>query len=263
MTRVAPFSSVKSFIAHIVWHSTSKPGGEREEVERPLVAVHELRGLARADLDHLREVELVARRVIAEHAVERAEHERMRGEIAEARRPREQRAGAARVAAGELVGAGRGRAEVRLELRRDAIELLDRREPLDHRAAGLAERGLDLVDRGVGSEPRERRSSRHSCPSRRPLARQLGHVVISMFGEAGRLVRIGIGAAREAIGDPVDHVAGRRRDHARVALPRIDPPLEILVDAAQVLSRGSASTRPGSARRCRPGSSAAAPGSAS
>ncbi len=31
MTRVAPFSSVKSFIAHIVWHSTSNPEGNEKK----------------------------------------------------------------------------------------------------------------------------------------------------------------------------------------------------------------------------------------
>ena len=44
-------------------------GREREEVERPLVAMDQLRRLARADRDHLREVELEARRV-PEHAAD-------------------------------------------------------------------------------------------------------------------------------------------------------------------------------------------------
>ena len=146
ITRVAPFSSVKSLIAHIVWHSTSKPVGNGKKSNAHWSRCTSCAGSPGTDLDHLGEVQLVARRVVAEHAVERAEHERMRGEIAEARRPREQRAGAARVVTGELVGAGRGRAQVRLELRLDAIELLGRREPLHHHATVLAQRGLHRVD---------------------------------------------------------------------------------------------------------------------
>ena len=82
MTRVAPFSSVKSLHRPHRVALDLEAGGELEEVERPLVTVHELRGLARSDLDHLGQMQLVARRVIAEHAVERAEHERVRGKIA-------------------------------------------------------------------------------------------------------------------------------------------------------------------------------------
>ena len=81
---------MKSFIAHIVWHSTSKPDGNGKEVERPLVAVHELRGFARADLDHLGQVQLVARRVVAEHAVERASTVGCAASVAEGGRPGEQ-----------------------------------------------------------------------------------------------------------------------------------------------------------------------------
>ena len=89
---------------------------EREEVERPLVTVDHLRGFARPDVDDLGEVQLVARRVVTEDAVEHREHERVRGELAKCGRARDQRAGAARVAARELVAARVGRPYVRVEL---------------------------------------------------------------------------------------------------------------------------------------------------
>ena len=183
---------------------------EREEVERPLVAVHELRGLARTDLDHLREVQLVARGVVAEHPVERAEHERMGGEIAEARRPGEQAAGAARVAAGELVGAGRGRARgtarARLRSGRAARPARAARPPRS-RARAARPRPRRPTRRRRGGERRSSASLvRVILPHRSARARRGLHV-----GLAGRLVRIGVGAARESVGDPVHHVARRRR----------------------------------------------------
>src|SRR5438309_83675 len=49
-------------------------------------------------------------------------------------------------------------------------------------------------------------------------------------GETGGLVGVGVGAVGETIGDPVRHVAGRRPDHTRVALARIHPPLQHLVE---------------------------------
>src|SRR5712691_6812151 len=48
-------------------------------------------------------------------------------------------------------------------------------------------------------------------------------------GETRGFVRVGVGAVGETVGDPVDHVAGRRSDHACVALARIYPPLQHLV----------------------------------
>ena len=70
MMRVAPLFSVKSVRAHIVWHSHLVSRREGEEVEGPLVAVDELSGLARSEVDHLGEMQLVGRRVVAEHLIE-------------------------------------------------------------------------------------------------------------------------------------------------------------------------------------------------
>jgi hypothetical protein len=57
---------------------------EREEVERPLIAMNELGGLAGPDVDDLRQVQLVVGGVLAEHAVEGAQDEWMRGDGTEA-----------------------------------------------------------------------------------------------------------------------------------------------------------------------------------
>ena len=121
-------------------------GREREEVEGPLVAVYRLRRLGRTDLDHLREMQLVARRVIGEDAVERAEHERVGRQFAKAGERAMQRAGAARVAAREVVAAGLRGGQVRLELVGDAIEEARRREPFDDHAAGITQLRFDIVD---------------------------------------------------------------------------------------------------------------------
>ena len=153
-------------------------GREREEVERPLVAVHVLRGLARTDLDHLRQVQLVARRVIAEHAVEDAEHRRVRGEMPELARAGEQRTGAARVQAGELVAADRRRAEERLELGADAIHLLLGDDTLDDDAAGL---------RAAPTRSRRASASRHR-PSGRPSPFRT-YPRGRRFGDAGNATR--------------------------------------------------------------------------
>src|SRR5262249_57151025 len=53
-------------------------------------------------------------------------------------------------------------------------------------------------------------------------------------GLSGRHVRIGIRSAGEPITDPMDHVGGRRSDHARVTLTWVNPTLEVLADVAQV-----------------------------
>ena len=102
-------------------------GGEREEVECPLVPVDHLRGFTRADVDDLREVQLIARRVVTEHAVEHREHERVRGQLAERGRARDECAGATRVAARELVASGVGGPHVRIEL---GVDLVESRRPV-------------------------------------------------------------------------------------------------------------------------------------
>src|SRR5688572_7735783 len=79
---------------------------EREEVERPLIAMHELRGLARADRDHLREMELEGRR-LREHLADGAEHERVHDELAARLRARDEAARPLRAMAGEVVRAER------------------------------------------------------------------------------------------------------------------------------------------------------------
>ena len=69
--------------------------------------MNRLRGLARADRDYLREVELKAGRV-TEHLADRAEDGGIHHELAGFRRARDKAAGAARALAAEIVGAERG-----------------------------------------------------------------------------------------------------------------------------------------------------------
>jgi len=103
-------------MAQMVLHWTSVALRERKEVERPLVTVDRLPGLARTDRDHLRQVELEARRV-TEHLADGAEHERMHDDVTAGSRACDESAGPPRAPAGEVVGSERRRVEVRLELR--------------------------------------------------------------------------------------------------------------------------------------------------
>ncbi len=156
ITRVAPFASVKSFIAHIVWHSTSKPAGKGNEVERPLVAVHELRRLARPDVDDLGEVQLIARRVVAEHPVERADDERVRRQGPKRRRAGDEAAGATGSMSAEVVGPHGRRFDEGGELGVDLIHRRGFHQAVDADATVLGEHGHDVVGSRAGVERLDR-----------------------------------------------------------------------------------------------------------
>lgn len=79
--------------------------GERKEVERPLVAVHGLGGLARSDGDQLREVQLEAGGM-AEDPARRGEDERVGHHLARRCGAGDEGAGASGVVAREVVGPG-------------------------------------------------------------------------------------------------------------------------------------------------------------
>ena len=83
-----------------------------------------------------------------------------------------QRAGAARVAARELVAAGVGRPHVRFELGVDLVESRDRHQPLDDHAARGADARHDLVDGRVGVDARDSEDINHapSLPASRRRA---------------------------------------------------------------------------------------------
>ncbi len=145
-----------------------EPGGEGEEIERPLIAVHELGRLARTNLDHLGEMQLIARRVIAEHAIERAENARVRGEQTKVARSREQCTGSARVESGELVAAQRRLAEEGFELGPNGVHQRLGDEALDDDTARSAQCGFDLVDGRVAADPRHFQRTSHTYP--RPVS---------------------------------------------------------------------------------------------
>ena len=146
---------------------------EREEVERPLVAVDHLAGLAGTDRDHLRQVEMEARRV-DERRARGGEHERVHHELAAGRRAEQQAAGAARAAPGELVGAeGRG-VDVRLELGASAVEKGTRHEALDDGAAVAGERLGDALAGGVSGESFDRHGA-DANPARRGRVKMIAH----------------------------------------------------------------------------------------
>ena len=138
--------------------------GEREEVERPLIAVHVLRGFTGTDLDDLRQVQLVGRCVIAQHAIERSERGGVRGDLTEGTRPREQRPGSPGVEARELVCPRRGLPEERFEIFLDAIHQRVGSESLDHDTTRRAQSRLDIVDARIRRDPRNVKLHRATLP---------------------------------------------------------------------------------------------------
>ena len=131
-------------------------GREREEVEGPLVAVHELRRLAGTDVDDLGQVQLVARAVVAQHRVEGPEHRGVGRERTEGRRTVDEASGTTRAVAAEVVGTDGGGVEVRAQLRLDGVHHVFADEAIDHRTAGVVDRGGDLIGRRVGRQHRHR-----------------------------------------------------------------------------------------------------------
>ncbi len=127
-------------------------GGEREEVERPLVAVHQLSRLARTDVDDLGEVELVARGVVAEHPIERARDERVCRQGPKRRRARDEAAGAAGPVAAEVVGTHRRRLDERSQLAVDLIHHSGVHQTVDADTSVLGEHGHDVVGSRIGGE---------------------------------------------------------------------------------------------------------------
>ncbi len=126
---------------------TSKPGGEREEVERPLVPVHVLRGLAGLDADDLGEVEL-ERGGMSEHAAHGADHRRVHHQIAGRGSTGDEPAGPSGVLAAEVVPVGSHRHEGR-ELGLDLIEHRRLDQIVDDDAAVGGQHLADFLDADV------------------------------------------------------------------------------------------------------------------
>jgi hypothetical protein len=117
-----------------------------------------LRGLARTDGDHLRQVELEAGRM-SEDAAHGLEHQRVHDEIAAGGGTRHEATGPSRPVTHEVVGPDRRRVEVGPELRTCLIEKGGRYEAFDDGAALATERIGDLLTAGSGGET----GNRHRC----------------------------------------------------------------------------------------------------
>jgi hypothetical protein len=111
--------------------------------------VQRLRRLARPDVDHLREVQLIARRVPAEHLVAHTDHSGMEDEVLNRGRTCEQAAGSSRVATREAVLAHRRHLAERSRLVEHGGDLLRSDRPLDDHGAVAEQRAGD-VGRRIG-----------------------------------------------------------------------------------------------------------------
>ena len=121
-------------------------GREREEVERPLVAMDRLARRVGADRDDLGEVDLDLRRLVHQPLGD-VEHERVLDELAGRLRPGDQATGSFRAAPREVVGAERRGVDVVGHLGRDPVDQLDRGEFVDHERALCSEHTVELLGR--------------------------------------------------------------------------------------------------------------------
>ena len=110
--------------------------------------MHQLTRFAGADVDHLREVQLVARGVIAEDLIERSRDERMDRERPERRRTGDHAAAAARAVAAEVVGAHRRGFDVGGHLGVDGVHDLRGDELGDAHAPVFGQNRRHVVGRG-------------------------------------------------------------------------------------------------------------------
>ena len=133
-------------------------GGKREEVEAPLVAVQHLRRRTGADRDRLSEVQLERRLLRPQRSIDDVEDQRV-GHHRHARRATgQQRTGAARVAPGELVAAGRclGTATVATSAQQPVAQL-GVGETFDDDRTVIAQTCAHFFGRHIGGETRYRR----------------------------------------------------------------------------------------------------------
>src|SRR5262249_40512165 len=107
---------------------------ETEEIERPLIAMNRLCGLARTNRDYLREMNLVIGGV-SEKPVSGAERDRMHHQLAAYRRACDQGSRATCIATVEAVGARLCLFNPRPQLRHDLVDLLAGQQIIDNRRA--------------------------------------------------------------------------------------------------------------------------------
>ena len=121
--------------------------GEREEVERPLVAVDRLRRLAAADGDGLGEVDVERRRPL-EQPGGGGEDQRVLQQLPRSGAARRERAGATGRPAGEVLDPERRGCEPRGQLRLEAVEHIAGRKVVDDHPAVGPEGRDDVVSGG-------------------------------------------------------------------------------------------------------------------
>jgi hypothetical protein len=117
---------------------------EREEIERPLVAMNRLGRLAGADRNDLREMELKAGGV-AEHFADTAEHHGIHHEVAGFWRARDQPAGPACAASAEIVGTDWCLFSEGTQLCGDLVHDFGADDAIDDDASVVGKRCADLV----------------------------------------------------------------------------------------------------------------------